>query len=39
MFATPRLALGFPFVFVTDEAGPWEGGQVAMLRGEAWAVA
>lgn len=29
---TPRLAQGFLLVFVTDDASPWEGGQVASLR-------
>lgn len=36
---TPRLAQDFLLVFVTNDASPWEGGQVALLRSEVWAVA
>lgn len=39
VFATPKPALGFLLVIITDVASSWEGGQVALLRGEAWAMA
>lgn len=39
MFATRKPALGFLLVIIADDASSWEGGQVALLRGKAWAVA
>lgn len=36
-FATPKPALGFLLAVITNDAGPWEGVQLALLRGEAWA--
>jgi hypothetical protein len=37
-FATPKPALGFLLAVITNDAVPWEGVQVALLRGKAWAV-